>query len=330
LLHHQRTEHRIFKNLYLCYHSAMNKTTDFFTFTTERSTIRTVSLLGSSIVVCFFPVFLLIVLKYEKNLHRRTILNYLAADFCVVFAFLFVVIQTIEILRFTFGPLPLSVCYIQTVSRRSCVYLFYFILNSQAAMKYVLIFIWKSPFGFQDDFWYFFIKCLIIHALFIIQFVMEFMRRFRTLEFYICIGKEPDYQPVTRYITYVLIISTIFIQFGVWVRSYFFNRSNNKKNNWQEARISEIETESVLNYHATISAGSALCVTSMLFMHLNKVKPSDLNNQQYLHVLFWRSFGVASFSAPFFCIFTLKNKRFRNHLKNLINSNKIIIFLRKF
>jgi len=89
--------------LLMCYNSAMNGT-DFFTLTTERSTVRTVSLLASSIVLCFFPTFLYLVIRYEKTLQKRTILNYLATDFCVVFAFAFVVVQTIETVRFAFGP----------------------------------------------------------------------------------------------------------------------------------------------------------------------------------------------------------------------------------
>jgi len=307
----------------------MNQT-DFFSYTTERSTIRTVSLLASSIFLCVFPTFLYLVIRYEKNLHRRTILNYLAADFCAVLACLFVVVQLMETVRFIFGPLPVNVCYVQTVLRVGCVYSFYLIVNFHAVLKYVLIFIWKSPFGFRDDFWYFFIKCLIILGIFIIQFVMEFIRRFRTLEFYICTGGEPDFQPVPRYINYALAISSTIIHLGVWVRTYFFNRYNRKKNNWQVVLMSEIETESVLNHlTTTISAGTLLVGSSILFWYLSKVKPSDLNNPSYLLLLYWRSFGVQPFSATLFSIFILKSKRFRNHLRNLFNSNEIIILFRK-
>lgn len=294
--------------------------TDFFTFASESSLTRTVSLVISTIVVALFPAFLVLVIKYERSLHRRTILNYLACDFCAVFVFAFVVVQTIETVRFTIGPLPHVLCYLQTVLRGGCVYSFYLIVNSQAIMKYVLIFIWKSPFGFQDDFWYFFIRLLVILAVCTIQFVMEFIRRFRTLEFYICVGMVPDSGPVARYINYALVISTIVIQFGVRMRTSIYNKSNSRVLSKREMRITDIETESVLNFLSTISAGSVLSIASILFMYLSRVNPEDLNNSPNVQLLYWRSFGVPPFSATLFCIFTLKNRRFRNHFGNLLTS----------
>jgi hypothetical protein len=303
--------------------------TDFFAFTSKDSLLRTFCIIISTIFLILSPPFLFFVIRYEKNIHRRTILNYFACDFCYVFICSFVLVQTLEIARFIVGPMPNVLCYYQTTMRGILVNSFIFIINFQAIIKYVLIFIWKSPFIFRDDFWYFYIKMLIIFIVIIIQFLIEFFRRFRTFEFYFCAGMEPEVGNSPRYLSFIILAITIGLQLGLFLRKLFYWRSLPSGHVFKE-RNSEIEMDSVLNVFSTASSTFILSLASFVFFGLSKVKPENLGNPPYIYILYWRVFLFPPFSFSIVCFMILKNKKFRNHLRNTTNNNELILTIQNF
>jgi hypothetical protein len=54
--------------------------------------------------------------------------------------------------------------------------------------KYVSIFLLKNPFGFQDEFWSFFVNIWIVSFSFIAQFVLDFLPGSRGIGFHLCSG----------------------------------------------------------------------------------------------------------------------------------------------
>lgn len=299
---------------------------DFFGFSTEESWLRTICIFISTIYLILSPPFLLIVIRYEKNIHRRTILNYLACDFCYVFICSYVSVQTFEIGRFIIGPLPHRLCYVLTSARGILVNSFIWIINFQAIIKYVLIFIWKSPFIFRDDFWYFFTKMIIIFIVFLIQFVVEFLRRFQTFEFYFCAGLRPEAGNGPRYISLITMTITVGLQLALFLRKFFYWRSQPNQHIFN-TRISDIEMDSVLNVFSTVSATVVLCLASLLFFAMSKGKPEEMGTSPYIYLLFWRVFLYPPFSSTLVFIMIFKNKKFRTHLRNLITNNTFFITL---
>lgn len=288
--------------------------TDFFAFTTEPSIFRSVCILLSSAYFIASPIFLTVVIKYEKNIHRRTILNYFACDFCYLLIIAFLIVQTLETGRFIVGPNTHFFCYLLITSRGILLYSLILTINFQTIMKYVLIFIWKSPFGFQDDFWYFFIKIFIIVSVFIIQFVAEFFRRFQTFEFHFCIGSEPTTGNGPNYVPFMMVILTVGIQFGLFLRMFFFRKSRASRI-VDTSRLSEMETESVLNFFSTISAAAVIGLASVVFFILSKVKPENLGKPPFVYLLYWRIFLYPVFSCTLIFFIISKNKRFRSYVK---------------
>ena len=120
---------------------------------------------------------------------KRTLINKLLTMNCWNGIGYLIFVQTLEILRFIYGPLPLIICNIKNVIKLSSI--FALILNTDAALfaNYAYIFWLKNPAAFQDKFWCQLISAWICSASLLIIGTLHFLDDFQIQECLICSGK---------------------------------------------------------------------------------------------------------------------------------------------
>jgi hypothetical protein len=122
---------------------------------------------------------------------KRTIVNRIHSSICWAFIQFFVSSQIIDLLRFTIGPLPTSLCNLGLFFKHFTAIQVLLFFNAAITMKYLSIFWLSNPFGFQDDFWSCFLNRFVIAFSFLGQCVVDMLPSTQPMYFYICTGSQP-------------------------------------------------------------------------------------------------------------------------------------------
>jgi len=158
--------------------------------------------------------------------HKRTLVNKMFTSLCwtAIAGFL---ISSTDIVRYTVGPFPWQVCYIQiyikNILKTQCL-LFY---DSMALTRYIFIFWLKNPIAVDDGFWSLFVSCWIILSSMIINFVHGFLPGPQPLPYYTCGDLDPtsDLQLPKKKEGYILFASVVLL---VFINLRIFFRKNKK------------------------------------------------------------------------------------------------------
>jgi hypothetical protein len=118
-------------------------------------------------------------------------LNMLVTSFCWSGIVWFLVVQSLEILRFTVGPLPDPLCFAQFAFKQIIHLQTVMICDAITVVRYVYLFVLKNTSGFKDEFWFLFINIWIIAFCGLTQITFIFLPGTQPLVLYICTGKNP-------------------------------------------------------------------------------------------------------------------------------------------
>jgi len=132
------------------------------------------------IVIC--TPLLYSIIWYEKfgSDKKRTLINKLVAMNCWNTIGYLIFVQTVEIVRFMRGPLPLIICGIQNVLKFSIALSIIFNADATLLANYGYIFWLKNPAAFHDDFWCLFVSAWIYCASLLIMVTLHVMDQFQT------------------------------------------------------------------------------------------------------------------------------------------------------
>ena len=132
-----------------------NSKSDFFSGLFEKHPAIIIGVIFTIMSSLFNIPLLLSVIWHEKfgTDKKRTVLNKLVASVCwsAIFSGLFG--QLPEIIRYCFGPLPTTICYMHFVFKNIFAVQMILLYDAITIMRYLFIFWLKNPFCFCDDFW---------------------------------------------------------------------------------------------------------------------------------------------------------------------------------
>ena len=115
--------------------------------------------------VCWVP--LLFQFLPTHNYGKKKVLKYLSQ----------VLSQTLEIYRFSLGPLPSSVCCFQNLIKCSFLVIIFLLTDAVVITRYVYIFWLKNPASFRDEFWLCFTTAWIYGIALILMISVCFITR---------------------------------------------------------------------------------------------------------------------------------------------------------
>ena len=185
-----------------------------FSALTENNPLQILSLTIAITCTLICPPLLYAVIWFEKfgSDKKRTLINKLVAINCWNSIGYLIFVQTPEILRFVYGPLPEVICSLQNVLRFSfgCS----IILNAVATLvaNYAYIFWLKNPAAFNDDFWCQFISLWIHCSSLLTMGALHILDEFQTQPCFICNGKisTNEFESITmKGVGYILITSCL-------------------------------------------------------------------------------------------------------------------------
>ena len=129
---------------------------DLYSSLIERSLSHDVSVGVAVVSVVVGPPLLVGIIGFERfgSDKKRTLLNMLTTSVCWINIWLLVIVRTLEILRFSSGPLPSGLCCFKVSLKFFLVCSMALGLDAVAITRHVYIFWLKNPAAFKDEFWH--------------------------------------------------------------------------------------------------------------------------------------------------------------------------------
>ena len=196
--------------------------TDHFSTAFENGYIKIISISVSFISSLIILPFLYGIIWYERygTDVKRILLNRIVSSVCWSFFEYFTLAYTLDIVRYTFGPLPYFLCVGQGLVKNSVHIQNFLFCNAIAIIRYLLFFWLRNISEFQDEFWSNFINIWVVSFSVISQTVFILMPGSPTTGFFICIGQDPGVGGKSKinYIYDIALILSISIQILVAIR----------------------------------------------------------------------------------------------------------------
>ena len=159
---------------------------------TEQTWTKTFGIAASLINVAIFSPLFYSIIWYERVVIKRTLINQLVSSGCwVIIAYNFLV-QTPEIYLSLNGPSTENFCRFHLFVKYVLAHNYTALLMAISLIKYLYIFVVKSPASLNDDFWIFFINLTISAVACFSQFVYQFLPGRNAFFYYMCIGTFPS------------------------------------------------------------------------------------------------------------------------------------------
>jgi hypothetical protein len=163
---------------------------------------------------------------------RRNLINRLVSPICAVSIFYIVFPQSIDFLRYFYGPYPHLLCYFNLFIKNILVVMSLFFFTFITLSRYVSIFILKNPLGYYEDFWSRFICLWVTLAATLSQSTVDLLPGKPPINYVVCTGKNPalDTNKETKVIrNYVMIsgcllVSIVYIFVQIKIKLYELKR----------------------------------------------------------------------------------------------------------
>ena len=138
---------------------SLNSTKDYFNLAFESGPIK------SGVIAAFFLSAIILIpfiygiIWYEHfgSDHKRILLNRLVSSICWSGIEYYTLVQGLEVLRYTVGPLPVHVCLAHLVLKNAIHIQTVLFIDVIAVVRYLFMFWLKNTFGFQVRFNYIFL-----------------------------------------------------------------------------------------------------------------------------------------------------------------------------
>ena len=171
----------------------MNRTnSDDIIFQTvfEWNASKIIEILTSLMNVIFVAPFYYYAIWYEKvgANHCRSLINQLVSSICTSGLAYILFAQTLDIMVTAFGPFSLMFCHFRRLMRSSISQQISLMTTAITVVKYVFLFVLKSPPNSNMEFWNTFIFAWTLIFSFLCQFVFQFLPGRDPINIYLCSG----------------------------------------------------------------------------------------------------------------------------------------------
>jgi len=204
---------------------------------------RILSISLAIICTCICTPLFYCIIWFEKfgSDKKRTLINKLLTMNCWSAIGYLIFVQSLEILRFIYGPLPLVICNAKNVFKIS--FVVSFILNTDAALfaNYAYIFWLKNPAAFQDKFWCQFISTWIYSASLVVFGTLHMIDEFQIQTCFICSGiiVTQNLKSTTMEGMRSILILSVLLHLVLRSRIFFYKKVRAIK--WEESLVEFIE-----------------------------------------------------------------------------------------
>jgi hypothetical protein len=167
--------------------------TDFFASLTEKSVVKSFCLTFAFLASWILPIFLWSIVWFEKHGtdNRRTLINKFASSGCWCAIEYFIFAQTLDNIRYIYGPLSKSLCFFIRVVKSTIFFQMFLYLDLIVLSRYLYIFHLKNPAGFADDFWALFFNLWVAMVSLLVKRSYHFVSIQHTMTYYFCCGLDP-------------------------------------------------------------------------------------------------------------------------------------------
>ena len=156
----------------------------------EWNASKIIEILASAINVIFVSPFYYYAIWYEKvgANHSRSLINQLVSSICASGLAYILFTQTLDIMVTAFGPFSFLFCHFRRLVRSSISQQICLMTTAISIVKYVFLFVLKSPPNLNMEFWNTYITLWTLIFSFICQFVYQFLRGRNPINMYISTG----------------------------------------------------------------------------------------------------------------------------------------------
>jgi len=272
-----------------------------------------------SVMLSIFNVYLSMgIILYEKHISAnwRTLINYLVSQVCYVLIRYILFSVSIDIFRFVYGPLPLFVCYMHTITKTATRLQMLFILDCMMITKYAFVFYFQNPSAITEDFWSFFIGLLTFFLSFLFSFAQFYKGEQQPINVYICSDTDIKHHlnfSSKSFALFDIISVVMFILLNVKIFMY--------KKNFRLATPDSKNSKPVSLLH---NNSTVISILFLLFMNISAKRANSVNhitiNEQpnvlyiQLYVLVVPNIMIAMYSVMYY----IRNPKLQEYIfKNL-------------
>ena len=301
--------------------SNLTSTDDFFAGIFEN---RFSKIFLVSFAIIALPVVLVLsfsMIWYERQSEKRTIVNKIVSLMCWTLIEFTVLVSIPDLPRYLFGPLPELTCWIHQIVKNGMVAKMLLLQTSLVVSRYACIFWLKNPAALDDEFWG---KLIFIWTTlfgFGSQFVFIFLPGKHPVNYYVCVGKNPeDGQPhPIKFNISLYIVSTIslFIHLFCSLKIIIY-KNKFKDRDLDEIRVQKnsllkaIENQSLLDCTSISFNMALLAIFGMVVLKLGQVEPKDLNEFPNYFLVYWiQLVNAPLMSISLFAMCYLRNENLR-------------------
>ena len=246
---------------------------------------------------------------------KRTIVNKLFSSGCWTAIQFICLIIIPDLVRYSSGPWPDTICWLQLIVKNSIGSQFVLILTATIVMRYICIFLLNNPTGFQDDFWSLFLNIWIVAFSFITQFVFVYMPGRQTNQYYICLGKSPpenlyNLPPKTNFPLLIILLLGSVVHVLISIKIFLFKNyvrqqdlATIHKFILNKIYIASLEKHSMTDFTTNTCGIISFLETLFLLKKIGTLKPHELNvypNNLILNWLQLGNFAIAIFATLVF------------------------------
>jgi hypothetical protein len=308
--------------------SRLNATTDFYPTLLENNIFRVVCLTLSVFTLLVGLPFIYSVIWFERygSDKKRTSLNLLFLKINYINIVYLCFIQFPELLRYTYGPLPIFICHVQYISRSVCAITILLFVDAITATRFIFIFWLKNPAAFHDDFWCHFISLWIFGFSSIWCFSWHYLLQVQSSGFYICTGWQVSKESLSSPGMGIgsLLIMSVVLNIFVYLKIYSYKQKPtgltlSRSCVAKSVVLKEIEEQSLSSFAAILFG---ILMTALSFansLKLNNVIILNFNTYPNYFFAYFRSFVTPALTLILVMILFIGKRTYRHSMSTELN-----------
>jgi hypothetical protein len=246
-----------------------------------------------------------IIIQFERKFdkQRQTLLNKLAAlALCSCIEF-FVIVESTEIVRYFFGPLPQMLCFWQQVYRSYVTLEVMLHIDAIIFARYVFIFWLKNPAAFNDGFWFWFIFLWIKLSNRISQTSWYLLTTRQPVGYYICSGQNPTQAMKHPFKSYGIVeIFSILLHFAIHLRIFIYKRNQAAAPNNPTFLTNKLKEIKMADFTINIVSITILAISTTVMIKLSSVAPTQLSQYPTNILVYTRSLALPGLAVGTVCL----------------------------
>lgn len=291
---------------------------DYFEDAFEGSLTNYLCVIASTVGIILNSSLLYFIIQYEKCGCdvQRNVLSKLFRSACASGLEWFAICQSVDTIRFFYGPLPDFFCLVH-VTFKNVVFMQIFLFYSMATVfRWIIIFKVKNLQGFNDDFWAQFTDLWVVVVSVLFQTVFILLPGRQPINYYICSGRPPEMNLAPKFnptVSFLPLLS-ILVQIAVQSRIYFYKREvqMGPKSAFPLKDLKNMGQDSITLFSSRLLNVSAISLTSFAIAKVNSLQPEVLRvypSSMYIYLLYFVAPSIVGLCAFIYVILNQSMRR---------------------